>query len=368
MSDTEHGFQAPGPDPSGSREATTVGPTSWGAPPPVSPHLPPRDAFRPGVVPLRPLALGDLYGGVIGTIRGNVQATIGAGVLVSVAVLAVLTPLALLLANQQIDTRTSDPALDPYAAELSTTVGEQIPGLASLITPVVLAAFLAFVVGQAVLGRKVGLPETWRGTRRHLLRVLASMVLAFLGYVVVGAVVVLVPLLLVIATIDSGGAGAAATVILAFVATGLAVVAVEAFLWTRWAFVTPVIVMERAGVIAAFRRSWRLTAGRPFWRVFGLRLLTTLLVGIAGYILTLPLALAGAGTILASGADASASPVVGVVLNSLSVLIAGALTTPFTAGFDALLYVDQRIRREALDVTLIQAVSAGHGAAPGGPR
>ena len=42
------------------------------------------------------------------------------------------------------------------------------------------------------------------------------------------------------------------------------------------------------------------------------------------------------------------------ILNGVSGLIAASLTTPFTAGVDALLYVDQRIRREGLDVQLIE--------------
>ena len=43
------------------------------------------------------------------------------------------------------------------------------------------------------------------------------------------------------------------------------------------------------------------------------------------------------------------------ILTGVASLVAGALTTPFTAGVDALLTVDQRIRREGLDVQLIQA-------------
>jgi hypothetical protein len=35
------------------------------------------------------------------------------------------------------------------------------------------------------------------------------------------------------------------------------------------------------------------------------------------------------------------------------------LTQPFTAGVVALLYIDQRIRREALDLSLARAARAG---------
>ena len=47
----------------------------------------------------------------------------------------------------------------------------------------------------------------------------------------------------------------------------------------------------------------------------------------------------------------------------MATLISGALTTPFTAGVDALMAIDQRIRREGLDVQLIHAAQQG-GPAP----
>ena len=51
------------------------------------------------------------------------------------------------------------------------------------------------------------------------------------------------------------------------------------------------------------------------------------------------------------------------VLAGLATLISGAITTPFSAGVDALMTIDQRIRREGLDVQLIHAAQQG-GPAP----
>ncbi len=42
----------------------------------------------------------------------------------------------------------------------------------------------------------------------------------------------------------------------------------------------------------------------------------------------------------------------------LTQFLVGLLVTPFTAGVTALLYLDQRIRREGLDITMQQAASA----------
>ena len=51
------------------------------------------------------------------------------------------------------------------------------------------------------------------------------------------------------------------------------------------------------------------------------------------------------------------------ILAGVATLISGAITTPFSAGVDALMVVDQRIRREGLDVQLIHAAQQG-GPAP----
>ena len=74
--------------------------------------------------------------------------------------------------------------------------------------------------------------------------------------------------------VAAGDAQAAPIVLLVLAA--IASVPLYLFLWTRLAFVTAVIVLEERGVFSAFARSWRLTSGMPFWRILGIRLLTSL--------------------------------------------------------------------------------------------
>ena len=62
------------------------------------------------------------------------------------------------------------------------------------------------------------------------------------------------------------------------------------------------------------------------------------------------------------------------VITGVTGVVAGALTTPVTAGIDSLLYVDERIRREGLDVNRLMsdlrdiAFSAGSACASGSGR
>ena len=116
----------------------------------------------------------------------------------------------------------------------------------------------------------------------------------------------------------------------------LALVLLYLFLWTRLAFVTAVIVLEGRGVWSAFARSWRLTAGTPFWRILGIRLLTSIIVGFAASIITFPLTLVGVGIVVALG-DEQNIFMWQAIISGLASLISGAITTPFTAGVDALM-------------------------------
>ena len=307
--------------------------------------------FRPGIIPLRPLTLGDLYGAVTKAIRGNVAATIGLAVVTSLICLVPTTALGAWLASQE------DLSVDSETTGVYGLVGTYLPSLGSLVSTVALTGFLTYVIGQAVLGRKVGIGETWDGTKRRLPAVAGAVVVSVVGALVVLAVLLGGPIAWLVAL-----GRAEAGPILLLVLAGLVSVVVYLWLWTRFAFVTAVIVLEGRGVMSGFARSWRLTSGTAFWRIFGIRLLTSILVGMAAYLITLPLTLAGLAIVFATG-DEGDLFMWQAVLGGVASLISGAITTPFSAGVDALMVVDQRIRREGLDVQLIHAAQQG-GPAP----
>jgi len=328
-------------------------PPGYAPPPPPPPTGAPAYAgleFRPGIIPLRPLGLGDLYGAVTKAVRGNVAATIGLAVVTSLICLVPTTALGAWVAS----TDTTD-----FLAQDGTEVGlvgSYLPSLGALVSSIALTGFLAYVVGQAVLGRKVGIGETWDGTKRRLPALAGALVVTVVGALVVLAVVLGLPIAWLVA------AGAQAGPIFLLVVMVFVAIALYFFLWTRTAFVTAVIVLEGRGVWSAFVRSWRLTAGRPFWRILGIRLLTAVIVGFAGNLITVPITVIGVIAVMALGGENQLF-MWQAVLAGLASLLSGALTTPFSAGVDALMLVDQRIRREGLDVQLIQAAQQG-GPAP----
>lgn len=323
------------------------------APPPHQPQWRPQQMdFRPGIIPLRPLALNDLFGGVFRAVRGNVAATVGLAAITSLIFLVPFTALGAWVSSQESSV-TLEQSVNDDTAGLVGQLGSVIPSIGASFSTIFLAGFLAYVIGQAVLGRKVTAGETWRGTVRRIWALIGATLLSTLIFLGVAGLILGVPIGLLVAGGTAGNDGTIAAGVGLLVLALLLLLVVMLFLWTRLAFVTSAVILEDLGVGRAFARSWRLTGGTPFWRLLGLRLLTAIAIGIAGSLITAPLALIGAGLVL-TGLPLDQMYVWQAVITGISGVIGGALTTPITAGIDALLYVDQRIRREGLDVQLIQ--------------
>ena len=352
------GWMPPVPAPPGPGDT----PPGYVPPPPSGAYrvpLPPYDGYRPpvhkpGVVALRPLTLGDLYDGAFKAIRGNPRTTVGLAALVTTAFLAVPVVLTLVLAALDKPSFGFSPALasegfaglDSDAVTLATYLG----GLFGLFATVILNGMLAHVVAEAVLGRRTTIAGVWAATRGRMWRLVGLMLVSLLGFVLILAVPVAAGVLVGMRTGVVPG-----------LVTGLPllVLALAAMLFLQVRYLrlaAAALVLERIGVFAALRRAGRLSRGQ-FWRILGILLLTALLVGLVGEVLTLPLGGIGVvGSLLFPGTGGA---LVLVFSSYLSQVIVGAVTTPFTSSVAALQYVDQRIRKEGLDVELIAASQPG---------
>ena len=369
MSD-EPGWAAPGPAPSGGtdrwvppdgwvppdagsvpRDAGSVPPDAGSAPPPPPPsggYRPapppppaPRLEYRPGIIPLRPLTLGEIWSGVFATVRGNPGATLGLALLTTALALVPATALAIWLAGQDLGLAAVLSA-DAYS---DATLASYVPGLAMWVVSLLLPLFVALVIGHAIQGRKVTLGQTWQQTRGRILPAIGTTLLIvamFAGVIVV--------VLLAAAGIWASGDGAGSVALTVLLVVGFAAAAV--YLWVKVSFAVSIVVLESAGPRRAVRRSWGLTGGRPFWRIFGIRLLTAIVASIVGSIVATPIGLIA--LFAADDPDATSMAWVLPLTQAVSLLVQGVLVTPFVSGVDSLLYVDQRIRREGLDVQLMQ--------------
>ena len=95
------GYAAPPPGYPAPSSGYATPPPGYAAPPPGGPRIAGLE-FRPGIIPLRPLTLGDLYGAVTKAIRGNVAATIGLAVVTSLVCLVPTTALGAWIASQPL--------------------------------------------------------------------------------------------------------------------------------------------------------------------------------------------------------------------------------------------------------------------------
>ena len=306
---------------------------------------------KPGVVALRPLGLGDLYDGAFKTIRRNPKAMVGLSALVSTAflVIPVLVTLGVAALGQLSLDLGSEMTADDPAAVIGLAAPYLLASLGSLFgvfATIVLNGMLVFVVAEAVLGRRTSIAQAWAGVRGRLLRLVG---LTFLGVLVALVLVGIAAGLGVLTGFTVGvGAGFAVGIPL----TVLAVVALVYLQVRYFLLAAPALVLERTGVFAALGRAGRLSRAQ-WWRLFGIYLLTGLITGVAGQVLSVPLGLAGGiGPALLPGTGGA---LILVFSGYLTQILVAALTTPFTSAVTALQYVDQRIRKEALDVELIAA-------------
>jgi len=324
-------------------------------------------AAKPGIVPLRPLTLGEIYDGAFTAIRHNPKVMLGAATLVLLVATVLGVLVAQLLVPSLSSTFTSLAETDPEIAELGfDTVYAQIiatglgTGLTILIAQPVVEGILTVSVSQSVIGRKQTLAEVWARLRGRvgvligwaLLRTLAAFVL--FGVWLTLFVVVLAALA------DSSPGAAAGLSVLLF--AGLLVLLV--WLGVRVGLVAPALALEGRRLGATLARAWRLTRG-SFWRLFGIYLLASIIVSIAANLITYPISII-AGAIGGTSGSTQAVGVAMIVASVLSIVISTAITTIFMASVVALLYIDVRMRREGLDVQLAAAAQAPEGGQPGG--
>ncbi|GAB3090887.1 glycerophosphoryl diester phosphodiesterase membrane domain-containing protein [Isoptericola nanjingensis] len=338
------------------------GQSPYGPQPPAAPP-----ATKPGVVPLRPLSLGEIYDGAFTAIRHNPKVMLGAATLV----ILVATVLGVLVAQLIVPSLSasfstlaeSDPEITELgfdnliAQTLASSLGMSVTLL--LAQPVV-EGILTVSVSQSVIGRKLSLGEVWERLRGRVGRLIGWALLRSLAGAV-GTFVWFFVLVLLVALVSEQSTGAAVGLGLLL---GAGYVVVVVWLGVRIGLVAPALALEGQGLGSTVARAWRLTRG-SFWRLFGIYLLAMIIVSAAAYIITIPLGLI-AGVIGGTGGSTESFTTATVVMSVLSSVISAAITTIFVAAVVALLYIDVRMRREGLDVQLAAAAQASDGGRPGG--
>ncbi len=328
-------------------------------------HAP--SAPKPGVIPLRPLVVGEILDGAFSSIRQNPKATLGLAAILMTIAGVITTTITLIMRG--LTGGISQTTLGPNAtsAQVWHFVGRVFavlgaPALVSIVLAIlmqsILAGLLTAVIGRGVLGHRITAGEAWRIAAPRLPAVVGA------AFAVVGILVALWALLgLVLLGLSLAGAPTALIVGLGVLGF-FPVLVLTIWFGVMLSLATPAVVLERQSPLQSLRRSWRLVS-RSFWRVFGILLLAGLIVAIAGGILQFPFAIASGATAFGSGGVLSGNGpgVVSTLIGAVGGIVASTVTRPIAAGVIVLLYVDMRMRKEGLDLALQTA--AGSEQAPG---
>ena len=333
------GYPPPGYAPPG------YGPPGYG--PPVAP------ALKPGVIPLRPLNLSDIFNGAVAYIRANPKATLG----LTTVVVVVAQLLALILSVGPLAfTGELQPSLSGEEVSPGVMLGSSASSIAGAgatwLSSILLSGMLTVVVGRAVFGTSITISEAWQRLRPRLWALIGFTVLEVVGAVVLVAVVVLI-----ISGVAVAAGGVAAAI--AGVPLVLALIVGLVYLGMMLSFAPSVIVLERLQIVPAISRSFKLVRN-DFWRVLGIRLLGGIVAAVIAGAVTVPFSFGG--QILLVSGSSTLTALIALVLLSIGSAIGQIITAPFSAGVVVLLYTDRRIRAEAFDLVLQTGAAFGPGA------
>lgn len=331
------------------------GDAGWGAPPGTGPPPPSApSAAKPGVIPLRPLGVGEILDGAISTIRAEPRLMLGLSAVVAVVTQLVTVPVTWLLLHDLADSTfrfdaTSTSSGNDLALTASATSAVVVQALVTLVATLLLTGVLTVALSRAVLGQPIVTGQVWAQARPRILPLFAVTALVLL-IVAALAAVTLAPGVALLAL------GAPAVLGGLLLAVGvLVLVALAVYLYVAFALAPAVVVLERQGVRASLRRSRQLVAG-AWWRTFGILLLVNVLARIIAGILSIPFTvLAFMAAFLLGDGGVNPYGIVPLLVTAVGAIIASAVTWPFTAVSSAMVYVDRRIRREALDIELTRA-------------
>ncbi|MFF3862910.1 hypothetical protein [Streptomyces sp. NPDC002209] len=334
------GWGSYGPQgPQGGQYGYPGGPGQWGKPP----------AAKPGVIPLRPLDLGEILDGAVATMRTHWRTVLPITLVVAtvVQVISVLvqkyTYADLAIASDPGSQADLKEALDALGGSMVALLAN---GFVQLIGTIVATAMLTMIFSRAVLGHGSSIGEAWREARPQLPRLLGLTLLLALGGILVVLVLLLPGILL-------GSIGIA-------LVGGLAALPLLVWLALKFSLASPALMLEKSSVLTSLRRSSRLVQG-SWWRIFGITALTGLITAFVSAIIVWPLTAVGLAIGLADGGmeglenGTAATGWAPLILSAVGAVIAQTITMPIQSGVTVLLYVDQRIRREALDLELARA-------------
>lgn len=321
--------------------------------------------YKPGIIPLRPLSIGDIYQGAFAAIKTNARTMFGFTAALLGVALVISVGINYAIINLVLPNYLSPSS--PYAAVFTSLSGSfsQLGGtLLQVLATVLLSGLIVVAVSRSVLGRVASSKEVWERTKSKFLPLIGLNIITSIisGLMMIIGIVVFFVLLASAAStaktdrefLQDLGVSLVGLLILMVISA-----LVSSYLSIKFSVASPAMVLENLGVFAAIGRSWSLTRGN-FWRLFGINILTAIITSmVAGIFVGIADALGAIFIVVGSSSpeDVIASLNTTYILIMVMSTIAQLLILPFTSSVNALLYIDLRMRKEGLDVELRNAVA-----------
>lgn len=321
--------------------------------------------YKPGIIPLRPLSIGDIYQGAFAAIKTNARTMFGFTAALLGVVLVISIGINYAIINLVLPNYLSPSS--PYAAVFTSLSGSfsQLGGsLLQVLATVLLSGLIVVAVSRSVLGRVASSKEVWERTKSKFLPLIGLNIITSIisGLMMIIGIVVFFVLLASVAStaktdrefLQDLGVSLVGLLILMVISA-----LVSSYLSIKFSVASPAMVLENLGVFAAIGRSWSLTRGN-FWRLFGINILTAIITSmVAGIFVGIADALGAIFIVVGSSSpeDVIASLNTTYILIMVMSTIAQLLILPFTSSVNTLLYIDLRMRKEGLDVELRNAVA-----------
>ena len=313
---------------------------------------------QPGIIPLRPLTVGELFNGAFQAVRVNPQTMFG----FAFAIMAVVGLVQAFFASSSTSSLTralSSGDTEDLVYSLGGSMGSFVTSGLTLLATAFLSGMLALTVWDAVLGRKSSPADAWhRFSPRFVPVLLATLLIGIIEFVVIVLVllVFMIPFFLVVVnaasarSYDSASAsiGGALSIIFLMI---VALIVVACFFTVKFAFTSSAVVLEGLGPVDAIKRSWSLSKG-SFWRILGRILLIGVVIGLISSVLG-----GIVGAILGVGATAADSVGMLVAFSAFVSALLSAVVIPVQSSFYTLMYLDERMRKENLAPMIAQEAS-----------
>lgn len=333
---------------------------------PVSPASP--SPVQPGIVPLRPLGVGDLFSGTFEALSKNPFVlfilpgivTIVAGIITLVTIYFALPDFTSLV-DLDAPISTDDLSTIGMTMALRTTPFVLILlGLAGLFPAIVVPNGTA----DAIIGKKLSTKDAFNRFKSRLLAMIGlSIVWAFL-FALIASVTFGIFLLVGLGVADYVTYRSQTQTMLVFLLFGsvgaITTFLVCVFFQVRFAFAQTVCAVENLSPFKALKRSWTLTQGVAF-KTLGRTILIAMVMGAVGGVFSGVLSTFTAFTISTefNSFTISADPqmyLTAIPLAAVASTIVQMLVMPLSQVYIALMYVDERIRKENFAYTLMEQI------------